>query len=124
MNRGLLTEGLLRFARTLATVLGATAVVSGLLGLADGEALRRSVSVGLYIVGSVLVLGALLVSSRPPVKAAGKGRPGLFSAAADTVRFATAEERRDSIGVAWVLLATGIMVVVVGLLVDGRRPLI
>jgi hypothetical protein len=127
MGRAELLDGLRRFVGTLALVLVVTTVLSGLLGLATGTELRRAVSLGMYLVGSVMVVGAMFVSARPPVKADEDGAEARRSWLAGPVgraRFATAEERRDLFSVSWLLLALGLVVVTAGLLVDGRHRLV
>jgi hypothetical protein len=127
IDRGELGAGLRRFGVLLAVVLVATTVVSAALGLATGTGFRRAVSLGFYGVGSVLVVGAMFASGRPPVKlddAAGEQRRSWLSGPAGRARFATADERRDLFGVSWLLLALGLSVVTAGLLVDGRHRLV
>lgn len=122
MSAAHLLAGVRRFGLLLAAVLAATVVISALVGAIGGDGLRRAVSVGMYLVGSVLVVGALFVSSRPPVRSDRGG--GVLNQPTGRARFATAEERRDGFSVAWVLLAVGMTVIVVGLLVDGRQRLV
>jgi hypothetical protein len=127
IDRGELAAGVRRFAVLLVALLAATTVVSAALGLAAGTGLRRAISLGMYVVGSVLVLGAMFVSGRPPVKAdddGGEGRRSWLGGPVGRARFATAEERRDMLGVSWLLLTLGLAVVTAGLLVDGRHPLV
>ena len=100
MSAAHLLAGLRRFGVLLVGVLAATLVLSALVGEIDGDGLRRAVSVGFYLVGSVCVVGALFVSSRPPVRSDRAG--GVLNQPAGRARFATAEERRDGFSVAWV----------------------
>jgi hypothetical protein len=122
MTVGHLLAGVRRFGALLVGVLAATLVGSALVGQIGGDGLRRAVSVGMYLVGSVLVVGALFVSSRPPVRTDRGG--GVLNQPMGQARFATAEERRDGFSVAWVLLAVGLVVILVGVLVDGRHALV
>ena len=127
IDRGELTAGARRFGALLGVLVVATTVASAALGLLTGTGLRRAVSLGLYGVGSLLVVGAMFVSGRPPVKAdesGGERRRSWLGGPAGRARFATAEERRDLFGVSWLLLALGLATVTVGLLVDGRHRLV
>ena len=123
LTRDRLLAGLRRFAILLGWVIAATAALSLVIGLLGGDGVRRSVSVGMYIAGSVMVVGALFVSSRPPVKASGRSR-GLLNVPEGEARFETPDERRESFSVAWLLLALGLIVLALGVIVDGRHRLV
>ena len=117
-----------RLTILLAVVLGITALVSALVGLASGTSLTRSVSAGLYVVGCFLVVLGVFSGIRGPVRARAKDeaddmRPmsafftsGLWGG----VRTASPDERSDALATAWFFLVLGIVLVLAGVLVDSR----
>jgi hypothetical protein len=116
-----------RITVLLAFALGVTALVSMLVGLASGSSFTRSISAGFYIVGCFLVVLGFFSGLRGPVRPVGKEdeetRPlsafftsGLWGG----VRTASSDERADALGTAWFFLLLGIVLVLAGVLVDGR----
>ena len=70
MTRAVLLAGLRRFAVLVVIAVVVTAVVSGVLAAATGQPVRRAVTVGLYLVGSVFVMMGFFAGNRR----AGAGR--------------------------------------------------
>ncbi len=122
--------GVRRFVLLTVVIIVAAALVSAIFGTLLGEGLRRSVTVGLYLTGSILVVLAFFVSTRPPARADGDGDgrihgPGsLFMSMSGTARFTTPQERRDSQAISWLLVCIGLVVVIVAAVADGRHALI
>ncbi len=112
---------------------GATVVIalaSAAIGLAVGSSATRSAATGLYLVGCFLVVLGVFAGIRGPLRPAGDAEDaeplgallgvGIFSKG---VRRATSDERADARGTAWLFLAMGIVMVLVGIAVDPRTTL-
>lgn len=115
-----------RIAVLVLAVFGTTAAASALLGLLAGSSVERSVSLGFYLVGCVLVVLGVFSGIRGPVRP--KGGPedagplaafggSIFSSGA---RMATTDERSEARALAWLFLLLGIGLVLAGVLVDSR----
>ena len=107
-----------------------TVAVSALLGLLAGASLDRAISLGFYAVGCFLMVSGFFVGNRGPARlkseepAAGPVVPGFGSMGGRRLRWATAEEQRETIGHSGVFIALGFILVVIGVLVDSRHSLI
>ncbi|HEX6724896.1 MAG TPA: hypothetical protein VF073_06595 [Gaiella sp.] len=112
----------------LATI--AIAAVSALIGLAFGAPATRSASTGLYLVGCFLIVLGVFAGVRGPLRPSGDAEDaepmggllgvGIFSKG---VRQATSDEHEDARSTAWLFLALGAVMVVVGIVVDPRTSL-
>ena len=112
----------------LATI--AIAAVSALVGLALGSSANRSAATGLYLVGCFLIVLGVFAGVRGPLRPAGDAEDaepmggllgvGIFSKG---IRSATSDERDDARSTAWLFLALGLVMVVVGIAVDPRNSL-
>jgi hypothetical protein len=112
----------------IATVV--VAAVSALIGLALGSSASRSAATGLYVVGCFLVVLGVFAGVRGPLRPAGEPEDaepvgallgvGIFSKG---VRQATSDERDDARSTAWLFLAMGLVMVLVGVVVDPRTSL-
>jgi hypothetical protein len=122
MTREVLLAGLRRFAILVAVAVAVTAVVSGLVAVLSGQPVRRSVTVGLYLVGSVFVMLGFFAGNRPPVRADGE-QAGLFGGLIPrgSARWMTASERRDQISTSALFLTLGLTMLGAGVLVDSRH---
>src|SRR5436190_1338746 len=112
-------------ARRLGLLLGAltlgTAVPALLIGLLAGASASRSLSVGWYIVGSVLLLSGFFVGNRGPARPQGEGW-STFSLKR-WVRWANPDEQRESLSLSALLLVLGVLLIVLGVLADNRYSL-
>jgi hypothetical protein len=113
-------------ARRLAIIFGAlaggTAVLALLVGLAAGSGVGRTLSVGWYIVGCVLLISGFFVGNRGPSRPQGEGwNP--FSMRR-WVRWATPEEQRDAISFSALLVIMGVVLILLGAVADTRHSLI
>jgi uncharacterized membrane protein len=121
-----LVAGMIRFVKVAAVCVAVTAVLSVLLGLVLRDSVTRSLSVGFYIAACVMMILGVVYGLRPPVRQEGDqgavgGLFGIFLAS--PVRFATPEERQDSLASSAVFVALGLVLALVGVLCDGRHPL-
>jgi hypothetical protein len=122
MNRAVLLAGLRRFAVLVAVAVGVTAGVSGALALATGQPVRRAVTVGLYLVGSVFVMLGFFAGNRPPVRADGE-HAGIFGGLVPrgSARWMTPSERRDQISTSALFVTLGLTLLAAGIAVDSRH---
>src|SRR6266550_8326118 len=113
-------------ARRLGLLLGAltlgTAVPALLIGLLAGASASRSLSLGWYGVGSVLLLSGFFVGNRGPSRPQGEGW-SVFSLTR-WVRWATPEEQRESISLSAVLVVLGFLLIALGVLADTRYKVV
>jgi hypothetical protein len=107
------------------------AAVSAAIGLAFGSSAARSAATGLYLVGCFLVVLGVFAGVRGPLRPSGEPGEegdaigsllgvGIFSKG---VRTATSEERADAHSTAWLFLALGMAMILVGIAVDPRTKL-
>jgi hypothetical protein len=124
--RDQIVAGVRRFVTVAAVSIAVTAVASLLLGLLFGDGLSRSLAVGFYLAACVMMIMGVVFGLRPPVRQDGDqgAMGGLFGIfAASPVRFATPEERHDSLASSAVFVALGLVLALFGILCDGRHPL-
>jgi hypothetical protein len=108
--------GLLLLAGGL-TLLGSLAV-----GLLLGESVGRAVSVGFYLVGSFLMVAGFFVGNRGPVRL--KKDVGVPLFGSRIVRWATPEEREESINTSAIYVVLGFALIFLGVLADTRYSLV
>ncbi len=101
---------------------GVTAVLAILIGLAFGSSLGRSLSLGWYGVGSVLLISGFFVGNRGPSRPQGEGW-GVFSTQR-WVRWATPDEQRESLSFSALLVILGFVLIVLGAVADTRYRII
>lgn len=114
--------------RIFVLVAGAVVVVSGislLLGLLVGASVARSVSLGLTVVGSFLLISGFFVGNRGPVRVKGDDAPlaGPFVFGNRLVRWATPSEREETINLSAVFVSVGFTLILIGLAADPRYTL-
>ena len=121
-------------ARRIVVLFGSAVVViglvSGLIGLAVGSSVWRGAATGLYLVGCFLVVLGVFAGVRGPLRPAGSEEEGdalgsllgigIFSRG---VRSATSDERADARATAWLFLAMGLTMILVGIALDPRTAL-
>jgi len=111
-----------RFAILLGALIGGTAVIALLLGLLFGSSFSRSLSLGWYIVGSVLLISGFFVGNRGPARPEGEGW-STFSVRR-WVRWANPDEQRESISLSAVLVVLGFVLIALGVLADTRYKIV
>lgn len=112
--------------RRFAMLVVAAAAGAALLGLAlaglTGESARRGLAIGFYISGVGLCALAFLLGTRPPVRAKSDGGfLGFGRWTGGGVRFATRTERDEAINLPAIFVSIGVLLIVVGAVVDSRR---
>jgi hypothetical protein len=111
-----------RFGILLGALVGGTAVIALLLGLAFGSSVSRSLSLGWYIIGSVLLISGFFVGNRGPARPEGEGWSA-FSMRR-WVRWATPDEQRESLSLSAVLVVLGLALIALGVLADTRYKIV
>jgi hypothetical protein len=109
-----------RIGIILGSLVGGTAVISLLLGLAAGSSARRALSVGFYIAGAALLSGTLIMGIRGPLRPEWKDDSqtmGRFLGPRG-VRKATPEERSQSRSSSLFLFGLGVVMLVIGGVLD------
>ena len=120
-----LAAGIRRFVLLLLLASGVTAAVSLLFGLLAGASAGRAVSVGFYLVGSFLLVAGFFVGNRGPVRLRSDEEAGMFGGGSRRrLRWATADEREDSLNTSAVFVAVGALLIVFGVLADSRYELL
>ncbi len=114
--------------RIIVLLAGAVVVVSGislLLGLLVGASIARSVSLGLTVVGSFLLISGFFVGNRGPVRVKGDDAPlsGPLVFGNRLVRWATPSEREETINLSAVFVSVGFTLILIGLAADPRYTL-
>ena len=111
-----------RFFTLLAGIAAATAALSALLGLAVGAGINRSISLGFYLVGSLMLVAGFFIGNRGPARLQGEEHGGFLGPR--RVRWATREERVVTLNESAVFVSLGFLLIVIGLLVDSRVKLL
>jgi hypothetical protein len=109
-----------RIGIILGSLIGGTAAISLLIGLAAGSSARRALSVGFYIAGAALLSGTLIMGIRGPLRPEWKDESqtmGRFLGPRG-VRRATAEERSQSHRSSLFLFTLGIAMLGIGIVLD------
>jgi hypothetical protein len=128
MRRDKLVAGLRRLFGFAAATTVVVAVLSLVAGVLLGSGARRSISVGLYGVGSLFVVVGIFYGVRPPVRTTGGGgSPGIFgslAAGGGIARWADREDIEESLGLSAVFVTIGLLLIVIGAAIDPRVRLV
>lgn len=101
-----------------------TALVSMGFGALAGSEIDRSVSLGLYIIGSLLLVGGFFIGNRGPLRPKGDSSaslPSLFGPR--RVRRATPGERQEAINTSAVFVSVGFVLILLAIVADSRFKL-
>lgn len=111
-----------RLSIILGSLVGGTAVISLLIGLAAGSSARRALSVGFYIGGAALLSGSLIMGVRGPLRPEWKDEQtaGRFLGPRG-VRRATQDERSSAHRSSLFLFGLGLTMLVIGAVLDPVR---
>ena len=121
----MLIPALRRFAQFLIVIGGGTAILSALFGLLIGASVLRSIAIGLYLIGSFLLLVGFLLGNRGPVRSRGDEAAGdiFFGLGSRRLRWATREEQEDAINTSAVFVPIGLVLILLGVASDNRHSL-
>jgi 4-amino-4-deoxy-L-arabinose transferase-like glycosyltransferase len=117
-----------RLAIAVLLCVGVTAAASALIGLLIGASIDRSLVLGFYLMGCFLMVAGFFAGNRGPTRVksespAASAMPfGVFSGAR-RLRWATLGEQDEAINNSAVFVGLGIVLVVVGVLLDGRHSI-
>ena len=105
-----------------------TVVGSVALGLLAGTSLDRAISLGFYGLGCFLMVSGFFVGNRGPARVKSETAgwtmmpiPGIGSR---RLRWATLDEQNETINNSAVFIVLGVILVVIGVLVDSHHSLI
>ncbi len=118
MPGGVLVQGARRLALIYGAVLLGTVAVSALLGLLAGAGLERSIAVGLYVSGALLLVGCFVTGARGPLRGQGNAGETVPLFGARRVRRATTDERTEASRTSILLFIMGLTLIVLGSLID------
>lgn len=117
MERSVLVAGVRRFFVVLGGAAFAIGTVSFIVGVLAGADLSRSLALGYYLAGSMLLLGGFFVGNRGPVRA--KRNQPIPLLGTRFVRWATADELDETINTSAVYVSLGFALILVGVLADS-----
>jgi hypothetical protein len=103
-----------------------TLAVSLAIGLPIGASVSRTISVGFYAVGSFLLISGFFVGNRGPVrlKRAGRDEGGPFLLGSRYMRWASPEEREETINLSAIFVVLGFVLILIGVVADNRYDLV
>ena len=105
-----------------------TVVVSVALGLLAGAALDRAVSLGFYGLGCFLMVSGFFVGNRGPARvkseAAGSSMLPVPGFGNRRLRWATLDEQNETINNSAVFIVLGLILVLIGVVVDSHHSLV
>jgi len=96
-------------------------VGSLILGLLLGASLSRSIAIGFYLVGSFWLVSGFFVGNRGPVRLKSDIGAPLFGSR--FVRWATPEEREETINMSAIYVLLGFVLILLGFAADTRYSL-
>jgi len=104
------------------------AAVSALLGALIGASLDRAVALGFYGLGCFLMVSGFFVGNRGPARVksetAGSSILPLPGMGDRRLRWATLDEQNETINNSAVFIALGLILVLIGVLVDSHHSLV
>jgi hypothetical protein len=103
-----------RLAVIFLAILGVTVVLSVLFGALAGSGIQRSLAVGFYVSGALLLLGCFVVGARGPLRGVSDEGETVPLFGARKVRRATTDERSEASRTAILLFAVGLFLIVLG----------
>ena len=115
-----------RLALAVLVSVSVTAEISLVIGLLVGASIDRSLVLGFYLMGCFLMLAGFFVGNRGPTRVksespAASATPfGVFSGER-RLRWATLSEQEESINNSAVFVGLGVVLVVIGILLDSRH---
>jgi hypothetical protein len=123
-----MVRGLGRLGVAVLLSVGLTAMGAALIGLLLGASIDRSLVLGFYLVGCFFMVAGFFVGNRGPARmkseepGAAATPFGVFSGSR-RLRWATLGEQEETINTSAVFVTLGIILVIVGVLLDSRHTL-
>jgi hypothetical protein len=123
-----MVPALRRLAFAILICAGVTAAGSLVIGLLLGASLEHSLVLGFYLMGCFLMLAGFFVGNRGPTRVksespAPSATPfGVFSGER-RLRWATLNEQEETINSSAVFVGLGVVLVIIGVLLDGRHSI-
>jgi uncharacterized membrane protein HdeD (DUF308 family) len=115
--------GLARALKLLVLAIVVPGAVALLIGLVAGTSVSHALALAWYAAGAFVLLVGFAASSRGPTRSSDTGAWAPVSARGRMLRWATRSEQEDSLNVSAVLVALGVVLLVLGVAVDGRHRL-
>lgn len=117
-----------RFTLLVLLCVGVSVAGSLLFGVLAGASLDRALSLGFYIVGSFLLVCGFFVGNRGPTRVASESPAPMalpmLNFAGRRLRWATGREQNESMASSGVFISLGLVLIVLGILVDSRQSLL
>ena len=110
--------GLRRLLVLVVVVAAVTALGALALGLLTGSPASRALSIGFYLVGSFWLVAGFFVGNRGPVRLKSDLGAPLFGSR--FVRWATPEEREETINMSAIYVLLGFVLILLGFAADTR----
>jgi hypothetical protein len=110
-----------RFALMYGSIGGFTVILSLSFGALAGAPLSRSIAIGLYLVGSLILIFGFFVGNRGPLRHA--HGDGGYSFIPRGIRRATFEERSEAISVSVLFVVLGLGLILLGVVSDSSHRL-
>jgi hypothetical protein len=114
-----------RMVKLFLVVSGLTILLSASFGLLVGASILRSISIGFYLVGCFVLIGAFFFGNRGPVRSKGDvdAGGGILGLGTRRLRWATSEEHEEAVNAPAVLLPLGIVLILLGIAWDPMHSL-
>jgi hypothetical protein len=123
----MLLAALRRLAFLVLLSVGLTAAMSLLFGALAGASLERALALGFYLVGCFLLVSGFFVGNRGPARvkseSAGPAMLPFPMFGARQLRWATHGEQYETITSSAVFISLGVILIIIGALVDSRHAL-
>jgi hypothetical protein len=116
----MIVEAVRRFTLMYASIGGFTVILSLGFGALAGASLSRSIAIGLYLVGSLILIFGFFVGNRGPLR---HDDGDNFSFFPRGVRRATLQERSEAINVSVLFVALGLGLILLGVVSDSSHRL-
>lgn len=110
-----------RFALMYGSVGGFTVILSLSCGALAGAPLGRSIAIGLYLVGSLILIFGFFVGNRGPFRH-DHGDDG-YSFIPRGIRRATLQERSEAVNISALFVVLGLGLILLGVLSDSSHRL-
>jgi hypothetical protein len=111
-----------RFLVLLVLAAGGAIVVGLAFGSLLGASANRSMSLGLYLTGSFLLVGGFLLGNRGPMRRVGEGIGDLTFTRG--LRRASPDEVRESINMTVLFVTLGFILLLLAVAIDSRYRLV